>query len=108
MLTKSGAKLLDFGLAKVAPAPASGVTAAATLSSSLTTAGAVVGTFQYMSPEHPAPKTDYDLWLLSLGAPSGPDRKPRPYIQTEAQEAPEKEGASPITVVLNWTAGLKR
>ena len=53
MLTKSGAKLMDFGLAKPAgPAvpPSSGLTR--TLDSSpLTAEGTVVGTFQYMSPE---------------------------------------------------------
>jgi eukaryotic-like serine/threonine-protein kinase len=63
MLTKSGAKLMDFGLAKTSQAVASGgsgramtLSAAKTLSgpspiSPLTTAGAVVGTIQYMSPE---------------------------------------------------------
>ncbi len=53
MLTPSGAKLLDFGLAKQA-APA--VTAAAqsmlqTSEQPLTAHGAVLGTFQYMAPE---------------------------------------------------------
>jgi Tol biopolymer transport system component len=62
MLTKSGAKLMDFGLAKPygMSAPATGsapaFTAVATLSgpspvSPLTTAGSIVGTIQYMSPE---------------------------------------------------------
>ncbi|MGA9967114.1 MAG: protein kinase [Terriglobales bacterium] len=62
MLTKSGAKLMDFGLAKPVgmSAPASGAaplfTAVATLTglspaSPLTTAGSIVGTIQYMSPE---------------------------------------------------------
>ncbi len=50
MLTKSGAKLLDFGLAK-AVAPVSGLSTAATLSAPLTAAGSIVGTCQYMSPE---------------------------------------------------------
>jgi eukaryotic-like serine/threonine-protein kinase len=65
MLTQSGAKLMDFGLAKPlgVPGVASGsaaappsFTAAATLSgpsplTPLTTAGTIVGTIQYMAPE---------------------------------------------------------
>jgi len=52
MVTKTGAKLLDFGLAKPAVSPASSVSLAATAGSSpLTEQGTLVGTFQYMSPE---------------------------------------------------------
>ena len=52
MLTSAGAKLLDFGLAKLAPAPhAADVTVAPTAASPLTGAGTIVGTFQYMAPE---------------------------------------------------------
>ena len=56
MLTKSGVKLLDFGLAKaMAPAAAkSGATSLPTMAGSvqnLTEAGTILGTFQYMSPE---------------------------------------------------------
>src|SRR6202011_1475179 len=67
MLTVGGAKLMDFGLAKPLGAPASSsgsgsgtappsFTAVATLSgpsplTPLTTAGSVIGTIQYMSPE---------------------------------------------------------
>jgi serine/threonine protein kinase/Tol biopolymer transport system component len=53
MLTQTGAKLLDFGLAKPAIALASvaTMTAAVTQSSPMTEQGAIVGTFQYMSPE---------------------------------------------------------
>jgi serine/threonine protein kinase/Tol biopolymer transport system component len=53
MLTRSGAKLLDFGLAKIAgpvvtyEADATGPTAA----SPITAQGTILGTFQYMSPE---------------------------------------------------------
>src|SRR5215210_5403467 len=52
MLTKSGAKLVDFGLAKSgapAPSPASGETA--THIKPLTEQGMILGTFQYMAPE---------------------------------------------------------
>src|SRR4030095_16873998 len=52
MLTRSGAKLLDFGLAKLhSPATALEVSAAPTITSPLTGAGSLVGTFQYMAPE---------------------------------------------------------
>jgi eukaryotic-like serine/threonine-protein kinase len=54
MMTATGAKLLDFGLAKpVVPATASlaTLTAAAPVQSPVTQEGLVVGTFQYMSPE---------------------------------------------------------
>src|SRR5579872_2346272 len=65
MLTQAGAKLMDFGLAKPLGVQASSTgsgsappsfTAAATMSgptplSPLTTAGSIIGTIQYMSPE---------------------------------------------------------
>ena len=62
MLTKSGAKLMDFGLAKPTSQSTSDggsaplLSAARTMSgptpaSPLTTAGSIVGTIQYMSPE---------------------------------------------------------
>jgi Tol biopolymer transport system component len=53
MLTKSGAKLLDFGLAK-ATAPLAEVAtlgAEAARTTPVTQQGTIVGTFQYMSPE---------------------------------------------------------
>ena len=51
MLTRSGAKLLDFGLAQMAAGRAEGVENAATAHRPLTEEGTLVGTFQYMSPE---------------------------------------------------------
>jgi eukaryotic-like serine/threonine-protein kinase len=52
MLTKSGAKLLDFGLAKQArPAPVAAALNEITVENRLTSHGQIVGTFQYMAPE---------------------------------------------------------
>ena len=49
MLTKGGAKLLDFGIARMSPAP--GGMTSATTPATLTTEGALLGTMQYMAPE---------------------------------------------------------
>ena len=53
MLTKAGAKLLDFGLAKSAtPAVAAiGLSMLPTTPPNLTVQGTILGTFQYMAPE---------------------------------------------------------
>jgi len=65
MLTKTGAKVLDFGLAKTSrragpfgpatapgpPDPAYVPTALPTMNAPLTAQGTILGTFQYMSPE---------------------------------------------------------
>ncbi len=76
MLTKSGAKLMDFGLARATatagPVSASGATMAAltqspTMVSPLTAEGTILGTFLSMSPEQLEGKeTDArsDLWAL--------------------------------------------
>jgi len=56
MLTKGGAKLLDFGLAKTGPAVAAAGSSGRQLSMpttpvTLTAQGTILGTFQYMAPE---------------------------------------------------------
>jgi eukaryotic-like serine/threonine-protein kinase len=70
MLTKTGAKLLDFGLAKSTVSAASALTmTAAAGSSPVTQEGMIVGTFQYMSPEQVEGKElDGRSDLFSLGA----------------------------------------
>jgi eukaryotic-like serine/threonine-protein kinase len=82
MLTQGGAKLMDFGLAKplglqttaTGSGAAPSFTAAATLSgasplSPLTTAGSIIGTIQYMSPEQIEGKeADARSDIFALGA----------------------------------------
>jgi serine/threonine protein kinase len=80
MLTKNGAKLMDFGLAKAALSGLASASSAPLLSaaktmseatplSQLTSAGMVIGTIQYMSPEQIEGKeADARSDLFALGA----------------------------------------
>jgi eukaryotic-like serine/threonine-protein kinase len=100
MLTKAGAKLMDFGLAKTSfgvANPASDLTATLTTppgSHPLTAQGTVVGTFQYMAPEQVEGKeADGRSDIFALGAVL--------YEMATARRAFEgKTAASAIAAVL--------
>jgi Tol biopolymer transport system component len=69
MLTSTGAKLLDFGLAKPASPLAGVATLTAVPTVPVTEEGTIVGTFQYMSPEQVEGKElDVRSDIFSLGA----------------------------------------
>ena len=71
MLTKSGAKLLDFGLAKLRPPGTIGADGftAATQSEPLTARGTLLGTLQYMAPEQLEGKeADHRTDIFAFGA----------------------------------------
>ena len=69
MLTKSGVKLLDFGLAKAFRPPGESDIASLATTSGLTSDGMIIGTIQYMSPEQlEGKKVDARSDIFALGA----------------------------------------
>jgi len=69
MLTKSGAKLMDFGLAKLHEAGIIQGVSGITRTTPLTGEGTIIGTLQYMSPEQLEGKeADFRSDIFSFGA----------------------------------------
>jgi Tol biopolymer transport system component len=68
MLTKAGAKLLDFGLAKLHTSPSLGLTATLT-QAPISVEGSLIGTLPYMAPEQlEAQEADARSDLFAFGA----------------------------------------
>src|SRR4029450_11924250 len=70
-LTKNGAKLLDFGLAKTGGAglAAAGLSTFPTMAPAPTAQGTILGTFQYMAPEQlEAKEADARTDIFAFGA----------------------------------------
>ena len=69
MLTRGGAKLLDFGLAKMAASVSFATDTLEPTATPITAKGTILGTFQYMSPEQLEGKdTDARSDIFSFGA----------------------------------------
>jgi serine/threonine protein kinase len=97
MLAKSGAKLMDFGLARVnqtgvlkGMSPTGGLTQSPTVAQPLTMEGAIVGTFQYMAPEQLEGRevdARADIWALGC------------MLYEMATGQPAFDGATPASLI---------
>ena len=116
MLTGSGVKLLDFGLARPAPPRLDEAAASAspTVAQPLTAAGALVGTYQYMAPEQlEGREADERSDLFALGCvlyEMATGRRPFPGNDLAALlGAMLKEGPEPLSRVNDaMPRGLER
>ena len=98
MLTKSGAKLLDFGLAKLkqGTAPAAALSGLPTGDDPITAEGTILGTLQYMSPEQlRGQQVDHRSDLFSFGAVAY-------EMATGAAAFAAPDQASLIAAILDW------
>jgi Tol biopolymer transport system component len=69
MLTKSGAKLLDFGLAKLRTSSVRSASSSPTAGANITEQGSILGTLQYMAPEQiEGEEADARSDIFALGA----------------------------------------
>jgi Tol biopolymer transport system component len=114
MLTRDGARLLDFGLARTQPPGSSAgrnaaaEAAAAAVTVAATHAGQIVGTYQYMAPEQLEGRdadARSDLWSLgcvlyemATGRAAFAGRSPASLISTILREEPQPLAeAAPVT-----------
>ena len=107
MLTPTGAKLRDFGLAKPAVPLTTGatLTAAATQTTPVTQEGTILGTVQYMSPEHiEGAQGGWAIWMLPLDG----ERKPFLFHKSQFAERQARQPSAAITLGVNWPAELEK
>jgi serine/threonine protein kinase len=113
LVTASGVKLLDFGLAKIGTASAPPTSDAATKTMDLTEAGMVLGTASYMSPEQAkGEQTDARSDIFSFGVMlyemlSGRRAFPR-NSAIEAMAAIVRDEPAPLDAPSNLSAIVTR
>jgi serine/threonine protein kinase len=112
MLTKSGTKLLDFGLAKltrtISPSGV-GLSQAPTMNEPVTAHGTILGTLQYMAPEQIEGKTDQidartDIFAFGVVVYEMAAGKKA----FEGKTSQQQESLTQINIVQNWFEELKR
>jgi eukaryotic-like serine/threonine-protein kinase len=112
IITKNGVKVLDFGLAKLSAATFAGDSNSSnveTLTEPITDKGAVLGTLPYMSPEQVEGKEATersDIFAFGSVLCEMVTGK-RPFLG-DIYMPLDRGAETPITVVMNWQAALKK